>query len=626
MKMKNSMLAVVLFLLVAGFRVEAQDPASNVFFSSVHKEVLKSVEKSKSVYMQDKYAIKISLDVSQIPGFLDNISQSNAENISLRILFDRSIFNQYWMKNNGQGTFAQGSGIGDEDLNSYDDFIGMADFDGDGHLDGVAFNFDGQRVWLKNDGQGNFTDSGNIIGDAENDYSANVVFADFNGDGSVDAFVANDGPNKVYFNNGQGVFTDSGQELGDAPSNGLAVGYINPDTYPDVFVANETSKDYGGSNAVWINDGHGVFTQTEQTLGFGNSMNVALGDLNGDGYLDAIMCNSGPNQIFFGDGYGNFIAGESLGNAASEGIALADFNGDGHLDAVIGNNEYTTEEGTTLASKVWINNGDGTFSGGTELVDSSNKPLTGEAIAAADFNKDGKQDFFIVGSSACIFLGNGDGTFTLAQDSEDVYNSALNVSTGDINGDGFTDIFASLRVYEHEGEELLDFEDTLNYAEKGEDEEKYNLLKIKEGKSGIAKFVTAEDVSLGDKPKYKKTLSIIAKWNAKKLTITINGRPELDYDENILDLNDDLDELKEQVSATNKKVTRVITGNAKKTNCSVIFNNYYWDARTIYYTGKENAKYKSYKEEGSPYEEVLGDWNVKGDKTEMKYMGIIEEE
>ena len=68
----------------------------------------------------------------------------------------------------------------------------IADFDGDGDLDVFVANYDqGNKVWLNN-GSGNFTDSGQDLREnSSTDNSRGVDLADLDGDGDLDAFVAN---------------------------------------------------------------------------------------------------------------------------------------------------------------------------------------------------------------------------------------------------------------------------------------------------------------------------------------------------------------------------------------------------------------------------------------------------
>ena len=84
------------------------------------------------------------------------------------------------------------------------------------------------------------------------------------------------------------------------------------------------------------------------------TMDVALGDVDGDGDLDAILAvEFGQNRLYLNDGTGLFIdAGGRLPVAShdSEDIALADFDDDGDLDAVVvseddGTNEYYVNDG-----------------------------------------------------------------------------------------------------------------------------------------------------------------------------------------------------------------------------------------------------------------------------------------
>lgn len=64
-------------------------------------------------------------------------------------------------------------------------------------------------------------------------------------------------------------------------------------------------------------------------------LDVALGDIDGDGLRDAVIASAGGVFVFFNDGAGSFGAGESLSSSSASSVALGDLNGDGALDAFI---------------------------------------------------------------------------------------------------------------------------------------------------------------------------------------------------------------------------------------------------------------------------------------------------
>ena len=68
-------------------------------------------------------------------------------------------------------------------------------------------------------------------------------------------------------------FKDSGQKLGDTMSFSVALGDLDGDGDLDAWVANDQA------NLVWINDGTGLFTDSGQALGKNRSLSVALGTL-----------------------------------------------------------------------------------------------------------------------------------------------------------------------------------------------------------------------------------------------------------------------------------------------------------------------------------------------------------
>jgi len=252
--------------------------------------------------------------------------------------------------------------------------VALGDVDGDGDLDAVFANYvDPNKVWL-NDSYGVFTDSGQEIGHLIPEtgymhgfYSHGVALGDVDGDGDLDTVFANDySPNNIWLNDGSGNFTDSGGVLGTSHGEAVAMGDFDGDGDLDVFIANV----YNTANKVWRNDGNGNFTDSGQELGSSSSFGVALGDVDGDGDLDAFVANSyyieQPNKLWLNDGSGTFTdSGQELGSSRSDGVALGDLDDDGDLDAFVANWD-------SQPNKVWHNDGSGNFTDSGQELGSSN--------------------------------------------------------------------------------------------------------------------------------------------------------------------------------------------------------------------------------------------------------------
>jgi hypothetical protein len=125
-------------------------------------------------------------------------------------------------------------------------------------------------------------------------------------------------------------FYDSGQSLGSSVSWGVALGDVDGDGDLDAFVVN-----WGNSNKVWLNDGSGTYADSGQGLGNLQSYEVDLGDVDGDGDLDAFTANAyQPNKVWLNDGTGNYTdSGQSLGSSLSYEVDLGDVDGDGGHNA-----------------------------------------------------------------------------------------------------------------------------------------------------------------------------------------------------------------------------------------------------------------------------------------------------
>jgi hypothetical protein len=120
--------------------------------------------------------------------------------------------------------------------------------------------------------------------------------ADFDGDKDLDLYVSDAlSWGRVWFNDGNGNFSDSGQRIGSRCGSAKAADF-NQDGFPDLFITQGDGNGVMGNGApsvVWLNDEKGRFTDSKLRLKTGNANSIAVdvGDINNDGRTDAVVAN-----------------------------------------------------------------------------------------------------------------------------------------------------------------------------------------------------------------------------------------------------------------------------------------------------------------------------------------------
>ena len=433
-----------------------------------------------------------------------------------------------WWPNDGQGGNADLVWIHPYSNEGIQSFLAAADMDADGDMDLVsAENYTGAYLHI-NDGSGGFAAADTVlavIGDMRD-----IVLAELTGDGLPDLLISDYATSGVtiYPNIGGGLLgagvdisagIESVDDLlafdadGDADIDVVFASYaqqtalicVNQGSgtfsaptevfagpfYSETLQAADMDGDgdndlvVANGDCVWYaNDGNGVFDEFGTTIAGSAPVaawDVALGDLDGDGDIDAVPTSYEPERTgwYANDGAGQFTAMGALNEAPGDLLALADLDGDLDLDLyqtrrnavwwpndgtghmgrahfICVSMEYLTDvevadmdgdgdqdvlASSTMEDRVTLMRNDGTGQFPDGLMAMTDTIYFPQALQAGDIDADGDNDLIVMsGARVHVFTNDGTGELTFLSTPVNGGSTMRDMELGDVDGDGDPDL------------------------------------------------------------------------------------------------------------------------------------------------------------------------------------------
>jgi len=251
---------------------------------------------------------------------------------------------------------------------------------------------------------------------------------------------------------------------------GVAIGDINNDGLMDIYFTSNLSQ-----NQLYLNKGNFQFENITEKSGVGGtrawSTGVSMVDINADGWIDIYVCNSGDiagdnkqNELFINNGDMTFTEKAVEFGLADQGFsthaAFFDYDKDGDLDVYLLNNSYQAIGSFNLMQNIRDERDE---VGGDKLYRNDGEKFTdvseeagifgsvigfGLGVTVGDINNDGWQDIFVSNDffeKDYLYINQRDGTFqeSLEQSIRSISAASMGADMADINNDLHPDIFVT---------------------------------------------------------------------------------------------------------------------------------------------------------------------------------------